>query len=356
MVDHALSAKSRELGRDTFVFAPLNPCPSKLVLGFNQKVTPVSSARIQRWARILNPETSDFVICPVNVLWLGVFEYYITPNGPFIDPASTALLPPGNYGLYHQWQPELVSCGPVDLMRTRGWEGTFEQLTSSYLTEEERIEEYQFPPCVEESVKARDKQRCRFTGMTHGLALSWIIPPIYDCQTKSSWFDTLDKDFRTSQNVLTMRSDLKLHFHNNNFSVDVDDGYRIVILRDLDRSLSLLPTHLPLHPEHDALVDAFLRDHFKYSLGAMLLGGDISDTYGRQQILQLSGELVGFGRADERDAVPLSDPRWGTPLGQEILANEIRVRTNLRRTSSAESLSSANTPEGPEDSRSASPS
>lgn len=36
----------------------------------------------------------------------------------------------------------------------------------------------------------------------------------------------------------------------------------------------------------------------------------------------------GSGRDDKRDLVPVTDERWATPLGQEILANEIRIRVN----------------------------
>jgi hypothetical protein len=150
----------------------------------------------------------------------------------------------------------------------------------------------------------------------------------------------------TAKNVLTLKSELKFHFHSNNFSVDVDDDYRIVILRDMGRALSFLPTHLPRHEQHDIIVDSFLRDHFRYSLGVMILGGDIRETYSRQEVIEMIGELVGCGRDDERDAVPLADKRWKTDLGQEILANEIRVRTTLRRADCFDSLTSAgDTPE-----------
>jgi hypothetical protein len=150
----------------------------------------------------------------------------------------------------------------------------------------------------------------------------------------------------TAKNVLTLKSELKFHFHSNNFTVDVDDDYRIVILRDMGRAVSFLPTRLSRHQQHDTVVDSFLRDHFRYSVGVMILGGDIRETYSRQEVLEMIGELVGYGRDDDRDAVPLTDERWKTDLGQEILANEIRVRASLRRTDSFDSSTSAGgTPE-----------
>ncbi|KAJ7806399.1 hypothetical protein B0H14DRAFT_3882371 [Mycena olivaceomarginata] len=320
---HVLSNKSRLLDRDTFVFASLNPSPSRLLLGFNQKLTPVSSATIQRWVRIITPKTREFVICPVVVHSIGVFEYYIEPSGPPIEATSPTLLLPGNYGLYHN--DACIATGPPDIMSARSWSGSFEHHASK-MDDKKRALEYQFLPEIERSVMARDNQTCWFTGATDDIALSWIFPPVFRNQTKASWFDVLDKEFVTAKNVLTLKSELKLHFHSNNFTVDVDDDYRIVILRDMGRAVSFLPTRLSRHQQHDTVVDSFLRDHFRYSLGVMILGGDIRETYSRQEVLEMIGELVGYGRDDDRDAVPLTDERWKTDLGQEILANEILRR------------------------------
>ncbi|KAJ7923777.1 hypothetical protein B0H13DRAFT_2316130 [Mycena leptocephala] len=124
---------------------------------------------------------------------------------------------------------------------------------------------------------ARDQQKCRLTGAADDISLSRIIPA-YQNQTKSSWYDSFNKDFVAAENVLTMRTGLKFHFHSSNFSVNVDDRHRIVVLRDMGPALSFLLTHLPRHSTRNAKVDTFLlRDHFKYSLGGMVLGGDIGD-------------------------------------------------------------------------------
>ncbi|KAJ7160359.1 hypothetical protein C8R46DRAFT_815056, partial [Mycena filopes] len=129
--------------------------------------------------------------------------------------------------------------------------------------------------------------------------------------------------FLVPQNVLTMHSDLASHFHNNNFGVDVDDDYQIVVLRDMGPASSLLPRHLRRHSGHDEDADGLLRDHFKYSLCLMIMGGDIRETYSEEVILETMGELVGFGPEYDHTPVPLSDERWQTELGREILQNEI---------------------------------
>lgn len=163
-------------------------------------------------------------------------------------------------------------------------------------------------------------------------------------QTKLCYFDSLDKDFVSPPNVLTMHADLKFHFHNNHFGVDVDDGYKIIVLRDIGSRTSVLPARLPRHPAHDATLDAFLRDHFRYSIATMLLGGDIGGTYGPPQINEAMGEL-GFDDDGDEYVVPLSDERWQTELGQEILECLIRRRATRDSPSGSSDGSRSNTPE-----------
>ncbi|KAJ6615016.1 hypothetical protein B0H10DRAFT_2042896 [Mycena sp. CBHHK59/15] len=341
---HILSSKSKELGRDIFLFTSLNPSPARLVLGVNQKLTPVSSATIQRWIRIISPETtSDLFICPVNVQSVGIFEYCIQPNGPSFDGTSDSPLPPGDYGLYYD--RECTKGGFRDIMALPlKWNATLEYQANHKLDNAERIAQYQFSPDLEQSVIARDNHRCRFTGVTTDTALSWIFPPVFKVQTKLCLFDSLDKDFVSPPNVLTMHANLKIHFHNNHFGVDVDDGYKIIILRDIGSTMSFLPAHLPRHPAHDATVDAFLRDHFRFSIATMLLGSDIRATYGPPQINKAMGEL-GFDDDGDEYILPLSDERWQTELGQEILENLIRRRATLDSPTGFSDSSGSNTPE-----------
>ncbi|KAJ6626726.1 hypothetical protein B0H10DRAFT_2211004 [Mycena sp. CBHHK59/15] len=97
--------------------------------------------------------------------------------------------------------------------------------------------------------------------------------------------------FVVASNVLTLHKDMKLHFHSNNFAVDVDDNYRIIVLREIGDGQRLLPTHLPRHSGHDAGVDLFLRHHLRYSLNLMRLGGDIRTNYSAHRILDMMEEL-----------------------------------------------------------------
>src|ERR1700761_2131222 len=97
-----------------------------------------------------------------------------------------------------------------------------------------------------------------------------------DFGEKSMWDAT---PFFDGANVLTMQKELIFYWHSNHFTIDVDDDFRILVLRAMGDAQHLLPTHLPGHPQHDAATDHFLSLHCRYSLDLMLRGGDISEFY-----------------------------------------------------------------------------
>jgi hypothetical protein len=138
--------------------------------------------------------------------------------------------------------------------------------------------------------------------------------------------------FLVAANAITLRKDLKVHFYNHNFTVDADDGYRIVILRDMGEAQRLLPTRLPRHSHYDENDATFFRLHLRYSMNFMLLGGDVSEKYPPHRILREMSLLGVPGPGDDPDdckMAPLSDERWKTELGKAILADTIRVRMLL---------------------------
>ena len=113
---HLLSKKSRRLHRDTFFFVPYltgrllggeqifnwSFCHTIYMLtsssGLNQRLTPVTSAKLHRWVRILDPDTLDFELQPITVKkTVAILTYEKAPAGPNIPADSTAPLPPGDY-------------------------------------------------------------------------------------------------------------------------------------------------------------------------------------------------------------------------------------------------------------------
>ncbi|KAJ7640568.1 hypothetical protein B0H17DRAFT_1339272 [Mycena rosella] len=323
-VGHVLSPKSLDLGRDTFIFVTLSH-KSELYFGVNQKSTPVSSATIHRWAKLIHKTYAwaEFFLCPVTVLSAGIMSYYVQPSGPAIEPYSTELLPPGNYGWY--FDRECIYKGYPRLVRRRLY--TFETCLESeaeYFRSEFLVDA--IPPAAEANIAVtRDANQCRFTGSEEGTMLAWIIPPSVAWETDDFGHRaSFDKTpFPVAANLLTIQSDLRFYLHNNHFMVDVDDGYRILVLRGMGDMQGRLPTHLPCHSQHDPAADHFLRLHCRYSLNLMLLGGDIKEVYPNGVITGMMEELgvdyAGSEDRDEKDMAFLDDERWQSELGKAIM-------------------------------------
>ncbi|KAJ7070553.1 hypothetical protein C8F01DRAFT_383283 [Mycena amicta] len=162
---------------------------------------------------------------------------------------------------------------------------------------------------------------------------TWIVPPPWAwAAVPVNAGDPEDLDpapFIVAANAFVIRKDLKVHFYDHNFAVDVDDDYRIVVLRDMGDVQALLPTHLPQPLQHNNADAEFFRLHLRYSLNFMVLGGDISDTYPPGRIVRLMEELGVRGQEDDSEMVPLSDPRWHSELGQAIFADVLETRANF---------------------------
>ncbi|KAJ7639924.1 hypothetical protein B0H17DRAFT_1339386 [Mycena rosella] len=225
----------------------------------------------------------------------------------------TEVLPPGNYGWY--FDRECIYKGYPRLVRRRLY--TFETCLESeaeYFRGEFLVDA--IPPAAEANIAVtRDANRCRFTGSEEGTMLAWIIPPSVAWETDDFGHRaSFDKTpFPVAANVLTIQSDLRFHLHNNHFTVDVDDGYRIL---------------------HDAAADHFLRLHCRYSLNLMLLGGDIKEVYPNGVIMGMMEDLgvdyAGNEDRDEKDMAPLDDERWQTELGKAIMEGALEGKIAQR--------------------------
>ncbi|KAJ7454600.1 hypothetical protein B0H11DRAFT_2069155, partial [Mycena galericulata] len=271
---------------------------------------------------MINSESfREFFLCPVTVESAGIMSYYVRPSGPAIEPESTEPLPPGNYGWYHD--RECLSRGFPELSRVRQRLYTFQyRLESAAIEPRHRTRSRLLPV-------ARNDHRCRFTGSTTGTVLVWIIPPAVSWETDEWGDDPIwDKTpFILDANVLPMHNSLVFYFHSNHFTVDVDDDYRILVLRAMGDAQLLLPTHLP---HQDAAVNHFLRLHCRYSLCLMLRGGDFEEVHPNWTIIDMMNQLrvnyTGGEDHEESEMAPLDDERWQTVLGQAILANVMQDR------------------------------
>jgi hypothetical protein len=89
-----------------------------------------------------------------------------------------------------------------------------------------------------------------------------------------------------------------------------------------------LPSHIPKSPNSTSaeLDDRFLREHFRWCLLVNILGGDISDDYDANSIVEVMDEL---GMCDhETPLASVDDERWNSVIGKELW--EVLMRDAFR--------------------------
>ncbi|KAJ7610009.1 hypothetical protein DFH06DRAFT_1485682 [Mycena polygramma] len=340
---HVLSRKSTGYERDTFIFVAM-PRMAQLFLGINQKICPITKALLNRWVELMSGPyglgsdgiLEKYFLRPVDIISAGILSYGFRPNGPPIEPDSTEPLPPGNYGLF--FNRECTSSGTPRLSMAVHRVFSFAFRFSDSSNDPRRPVMDSISPALRDSVLARDKSRCRLTGLESAVVLRWIIPPAVAWQTEDfavySDRDTAAAPFFVAENVLMIHQSLTSDFLDNRFTVDVDDDYRILILHPECDAQHILPTHLP-ETQLNTAAAPFLRRHCRYSLDHALREGDISEDYGPRTITAaMSGLGVDFDGNDDPDAAerkmaPLSDERWQTTLGKAILRHVSEQETLL---------------------------
>jgi len=78
--------------------------------GLNQRLTPVTSAKLHRWILILDPDTLDFKLQPVTIKkTVAILTYEKAPAGTNISADSTAPLAPGDYAWRVTGKPRLYT-------------------------------------------------------------------------------------------------------------------------------------------------------------------------------------------------------------------------------------------------------
>lgn len=143
------------------------------------------------------------------------------------------------------------------------------------------------------------------------------------------------RSFRVANNLILLRSDIRILFLSNAFGIDVDvrysliashvneinaiikDDYRVVTFEPLELSL---PSHLPSQSIQSlkGSSDTFIRNHFRHFLRVNMVSGDIKDQYSIADVeaaYQDLGITRGYG-----PVLPFDDPKWQTPLGKVIFA------------------------------------
>ncbi|KAJ7142853.1 hypothetical protein C8R44DRAFT_866134 [Mycena epipterygia] len=206
-------------------------------------------------------------------------SYALSPNDPVIEPASDNPLPPGNYGRYQDRNltvPGIVPlCGITEGMKDKSFEYNVTNMV-----------DYENLMTLGHTAVHSYGRHCADVDRTTALGLGGSRG------IRRYFFEPTA--FIVAANASMLRKDLKVRF--DNFAMDADDNYRIVVFRDLGAEQALLPTHLPRRRR--ILPPPPTLHHLCYTLCFMLLGGDFSETYSPGRVLSMMEELG--VRGDER--------------------------------------------------------
>ncbi|KAF8576108.1 hypothetical protein K439DRAFT_1640812 [Ramaria rubella] len=356
---HLLSQKSREQGRNLFLF-DVTPQIFGMRAGLNLCRHPyVTNATLYRWIRLAAMAEERFSLFPVNLTKAtGLVLYFDAEKAGNQLPENDDHPIPGDYGAYKIEDPpdheepmdipengsNIYGIGPfAEWMQKLADEErektvanpsykSFLSVCGSILTElcehrpatdrmnwEKHLLEY--PPTFREEVSKRD-QRCCITGTScasnsKALEVTWIyLPNIASDLTTESNPDL--SSYRSVANGILLHSDLIQPFQENSIGIDIDDEYRLVVFKDLSLQDITIPSHISpdfISPEQRP----FLQDHFRYCLWVHFCGGDICDQYKREDVSALMEDLGLYGGDDDDVAlVSLDDPRWQTEIGREV--------------------------------------
>nr|GAT51361.1 predicted protein [Mycena chlorophos] len=234
---------------------------------------------------------SDMSLEKIKIAPTDLFCYAIVDrDGHPIRHDSEAILEPGLYGIFSkEKKPFLRVVGP---------------------REEAVLNE--IPAELRQRALERSGGRCEFTGTLDKVQACWVFPP------SAAYNIYLDDPipyhkYQVLANVTIVASQLVEAFLTNKFSVDIEDGGRIIIFEKLAPNAPMLPTHLPTLPP---LADRrFWRLSFRHTLQHRLpVGHNAAADFeepeydGQQWMAELS-----------ENPNDLRDKKWATPFGQEII-------------------------------------
>ncbi|KAH9834597.1 uncharacterized protein C8Q71DRAFT_859572 [Rhodofomes roseus] len=298
--------------------------PSHMIACFESSlVGPVTSDTLLRWLNMLDGVSRHGTLRVRRVLvrqW-APFQFLAEPLEAI---APSDVLDRGDYGLFYvdadnnpAFEPPTLPFGGLN--RRPSLEG-LKILYKKWNTPRgiERLKCYSIPEEVKEAISRRDNGKCLFTGCTSSqdspVDVYWIFPPgmadrIATLQGKRAHLPLMEI-FMGNDNLITVRSDIYKLWHKNAFSVDVDDGCRILTLTEEAKKFGL-PDRLASVPNSSASEQ--FREHFRYTLCVEFLGGCIP-----VDAMSINDYLVDKGLDEEGtiDGSDLSDELFQMLIGE----------------------------------------
>uniref|UniRef100_A0A8H8CK89 Uncharacterized protein n=1 Tax=Psilocybe cubensis TaxID=181762 RepID=A0A8H8CK89_PSICU len=318
---HVLSKVSKTLGKDTFFWAPTS---HRLIGGLNHNVTPITSKILHTWASLLdtsNDRRVKFEIYPVKItsVPIGLFYYERYRSGENIPEMSTEPLPPGDYDFQVFANKKIDPIAPTSNILS------FKQIKYQSTLPKEKswllrpvapemmymvgfyIHTIEVPDDIQKEVLERDNGRCLISGTAGDDAITvvWAVPPPLPFAMRYVDGGGVYKsttELYKSDNAFTLLKDLADAFLDGAFGVDVDDDYRIVVLKNFGPAAQpLIGPNIQAYFHHPSLKaqfkigpkDIFLRAHFVNCLYINFQGGDIVTQYPKH-IVEEREKLLGF--------------------------------------------------------------
>ncbi|EIW54355.1 uncharacterized protein TRAVEDRAFT_52063 [Trametes versicolor FP-101664 SS1] len=186
--------------------------------------------------------------------------------------------------------------------------------------------------------------KCMFTGSTgdagdRSVGVYWIYPPTahsrmlaYSCvPRRTCQADFTQEDMEVAANVVTMRADIHRLWLANAISVDVDDGYRIVVFDKIAQATQFFTRLRFDAQDHNSLRDDFFREQFRYTLAVRLLGGHlVPHDVRRGDVMEFLGKVKYAPDKVTPRASDLKHKKWRTRVGKVALQHIQAMHPNLK--------------------------
>ncbi|KAJ6512942.1 hypothetical protein C8R45DRAFT_1088039 [Mycena sanguinolenta] len=300
-----LSKRAQALGRDVHIFS-LSDFPYVCVMaGMSSQRLQVSVKTLYRWLDTVDEDERDeeFILKEISLVKVDVLSYCVGTIGSSLSRDSSDTIKPGLYGpFYTDGRPFTGKIGNPS--PNRSFVDAAALLDRNTEKGSRPSEKNLMPVALVDAAIRRDNGVCCVTGRADvPTSIIWVFPPMLAIFSN----DGIDYDrYQTLENTVTMSSALVEPFHQNTFTVDVDNDYCIVQF-DSVVGCNLPPRLAMVTASHE-----FWRESFKWALSTYIPGTDVRDDFPDTEPARLMQQLYN-GKAN------LAEDVWGSDIGEEVL-------------------------------------
>ncbi|KAL1938483.1 hypothetical protein VTO73DRAFT_11506 [Trametes versicolor] len=309
----------------------------RLVACLNSHVTPVTVQTLLRWLGMPSEPRRDGQVVIMKRIWLDHEDTLSYSPQPLPDSEpleSSYILTEGLYGCFLKDSED-----PTEVPKAVPWvpltpAGSFRALQEARLKDLRlcdvtgaSINNYFRTMKIHDAIRDKfegSRDKCAFTGSTNGsgaaaVDLHWIFPPYMynynDTKGAPRDYDISSGKVRHSEdNLLPMCAAVHELWYENEFSVDVEDGYRIRTFTQAAVDMGLPERLIAPNPKRES----FFREHFLHTTLIRISGGDIHSQDGIHEMYLKVGacmaDLDDYGRK-----IDPTDEIWKSEVGKDAL-------------------------------------